>query len=192
VATDAVPREEIIQRRRDPRSVCAHEPALLHVGVPECFELRWGRIRDGPIAQSTIVPMKQAVPSYLERPLARLTTGGTPDEHVDLVQTTAVDENGGRMTIDVVEPPAEQWKSLVDEIDHRWRDVRLPSEPRLHRVPVRRNYVEEMVGQERTNVRIDQLIGRSTRGGRPDRFRTVRESGVCAAWRSVSRSVLSI
>ncbi len=118
--------------------------------------------------------MKQAVPPNLERAVARLTTGGTPDEYVDLVQTTTVDENGGRMTIDVIEPPAEQRKALVGEIDHRWRDVRLPSEPRLHRVPVRRNYVEEMVGQERTNVRIDQLIRRSTRGGRGAHARSYR------------------
>jgi hypothetical protein len=58
--------------------------------------------------------VKQAVPSHLERAVAWLTTGGTPDEYVDLVQATTVDENGGRMTIDVIEPPAKQRAGATD------------------------------------------------------------------------------
>jgi hypothetical protein len=81
------------------------------------------------------------------------------------MKATAINENRGRMTIDVIESPAEQWKSLVGEIDHRWRDVSLASEPRLHRMSVRRDYVEKMVGQERTHVCVDQLIRRRARGG---------------------------
>ena len=81
--------------------------------------------------------MKQAVTSDFERPVTGLVTGGAPDEYVDLVETSPVDEDRGGMTVDVIEPPALQWKSLVGQIDNTWRDICLSCKPRFHGVPVR-------------------------------------------------------
>jgi len=59
-----------------------------------------------------------------------------------------VREGCGRMTIDVVKPSAQQWKSLVGEVDHDRRNICLASEPRLDCVPVTLFDIEQMAGQE--------------------------------------------
>jgi hypothetical protein len=59
------------------------------------------------------------------------------------------------MTIYVVKPSAQQWESLVNEVDHDGRDVGLAGEPRLDRVPIARFNIEQMPRQERSDVRVD-------------------------------------
>jgi hypothetical protein len=67
----------------------------------------------------------------------------------------AVSERCRCPTIYVVQPPTEQWESLVDEIDYDWRDICLAREPRLDRMPIARFDIEQVTRKERTHVRVD-------------------------------------
>src|SRR6201994_4012866 len=67
-----------------------------------------------------------------------LGVGGPGDEQIDDVRAPAIDHGTDRPRIDVIEPAADQRKTLRGEIDHRRWDVELAVEPRLDRMLVGR------------------------------------------------------
>jgi hypothetical protein len=67
----------------------------------------------------------------------------------------AVSERRRCPTIYVVKPSTEQGESLVDKIDHDWRDVGLAREPRLDCMPIARFDIEQVARKKRSHVRVD-------------------------------------
>ncbi len=53
------------------------------------------------------------------------------DEQIDHVLAPLIDDRGNRLTVDIVEPAAEQRKALRGQVDDRGRDIHSAVEPRL-------------------------------------------------------------
>jgi hypothetical protein len=52
------------------------------------------------------------------------------------------------MTIHIIQPSAEQWEPLVNEIDYDWCDIGFSGEPRLNGVPIARFDIEQVARKE--------------------------------------------
>src|SRR6516225_5023913 len=95
-----------------------------------------GEIADCPEIESVLRPVAQiiALDAFGHGP-------GMPcaqmlgDEQIDDVLAPLIDDRGNRLTVDIVEPAAEQRKALRGQVDNRRRDIDPTVEPRLDRVP---------------------------------------------------------
>jgi hypothetical protein len=114
--------------------------------------------------------VKQAVPSYSERSIGGFAFPASPDEEVYGMQAPTIGESSSRMTVDVIKSAPEQRKSALGKIDHGRSDIGFAGKPGLYRVPVAGHDIQEVSGQERPDVRVDQLVSCSVGRGRvPDR-----------------------
>lgn len=102
--------------------------------------------------------MKQAVPSHRKGSAGGFPFPAAPDKKVYGMQAPTIDESRSRMTVDVIESTPEQRKSALGKIDHCRRNIGLAGKPRLYRVPVARDDIQQVPGQERSNMRVDQLV----------------------------------
>ena len=75
------------------------------------------------------------------------------DEKIDNVRAPLVDDRADGSPIDVIEPAADQREAQRRQIDHGRRCIELPVDPRVDRVPVGRQYVGQMPGLQRPQVR---------------------------------------
>ena len=83
--------------------------------------------------------------------------GGLRHEQVDDVLAPFVDHGADRARVEVIEPAADQGKTLRGEVDHRRRDVELAVEPGFYGVLVGRDHVDQMAGLQRAQMRRDDL-----------------------------------
>ena len=74
------------------------------------------------------------------------------------MRAVLIDQRRGALVLEVVGASAEQAVALRREVVHRRRDIDVPREPGLHGVPIRRFHIDEMRGQERADVRIDEIV----------------------------------
>src|SRR6202035_5204459 len=74
------------------------------------------------------------------------------DEQIDYVLAPAVDDRSHRLAVDVIEPAADQGKTLRGQIDDRRGDVELAVEPRLDGVLVAGFDVSQVAGLQRAQM----------------------------------------
>src|SRR6185437_8689928 len=86
--------------------------------------------------------------------------GDRPDEELDEVLAARVNEHRHAPSVEVVEPAAQEWKSLCHEILDRRREIKLTVEPGLHGMLVRRHDVQQMPGLKRPDMVIDECRDR--------------------------------
>ena len=77
----------------------------------------------GPVADVKAVDFAAGSP-HARRRMAR-------DEQIDDMVAAPIDQRGGGLAVDVVEPAADQREALRGQVDHRRRNVELAVEPRL-------------------------------------------------------------
>src|SRR5262245_66394372 len=70
----------------------------------------------------------------------------------DDVQPTLVHDRGDWLSREGVDAAPEEWKTRIGEIWHWRREVEFALKPRLHGVPIRRAYVDEVLGDQRVDV----------------------------------------
>src|SRR5262249_36107375 len=87
-------------------------------------QLLFCQIADGPIAEAAIAPAAD-IESLHRLHLRRAGFGARALRHeqVDDMLAAAVDHRADRTAIDIIQPAADQRKSLRAEIHHRRRDV---------------------------------------------------------------------
>src|SRR5580693_3924481 len=81
------------------------------------------------------------------------------DEQIDHMLAAAIDDRCHRLAVDVIEPAADQGKTLRGQIDDRRRDVELAVEPRLDGVLVAGFHVGQMPGLQRAQMRRHDVAG---------------------------------
>jgi hypothetical protein len=81
----------------------------------------------------------------------------SPDEDVDEVLVSAVDEGCDIVAIEVIKPPSFEWEVLLRQVlDHR-PNIHLSLKPWLDDVLVRASFVDEVFCLEGTHVSINDL-----------------------------------
>src|SRR5665213_897704 len=136
---------------RSPRRAALHRGLEL---VAEFGEFIGGEIGDGPEVQAALAPASdvEALEAFgLRR--ARLGGGGLRHEQVDDMQAAAIDDGADGAGVDVIEPAADQGKTLRGEVDHGRRHVEPAVEPGFYGVLVGRQHVGEVAGLQRAQMR---------------------------------------
>lgn len=91
-----------------------------------------------------------------------------------------IDHCGHCSIIEIVEPAADQRKTLRSQVHHSRREIQFAIEPEIHSVLISREHVRQMVGHHRTQVARDNLLGqhgllnrfsRNRRGIRPSHIK---------------------
>src|SRR5580704_16346909 len=100
--------------------------------LPEFIELAGIDVADRPQVEAALAPMADVkslhgfVLDAMDRGAQRLA-----DEQIDHVLAPVIDDRGHRLAVDVIEPAADQGKTLRGQVDDRRRNVELAVEPRL-------------------------------------------------------------
>ena len=69
-----------------------------------------------------------------------------------------VNEGRDRATVEVIEAPASQRKTVGGQVGDQRRKIELVAKPRLHRVPIGRDHVGQVIDLERTDVSGDDPV----------------------------------
>jgi len=69
-----------------------------------------------------------------------------------------IHERGGGSAIKIVETTANQRKTDRRQVDNRWREIKLPKEPRLDRVLIGRTHVEEVIAHQGSHMPVNHLL----------------------------------
>src|SRR5882757_3747339 len=103
----------------------------------ELGKLVGGEVADRPVIHAALAPAPDIESlQRLDFGGAAFGAGGLRDEQVDHMRAPPIDDGADRAGIDIIEPAADQRKTLRGEVDHRRRDVELAVEPRFYRVLV--------------------------------------------------------
>src|SRR3984893_17068700 len=138
----------MLKSSRSTRPHCALEL------LAELGQLIRREVADRPVVQSALAPAPDIESlQRLDFGGAAFGAGGLGYEQVDHMRAPPVDDGASRARIDIIEPAADQRKTLRGEIDHRRRHVELAVEPRFYRVPVGGQHVGEMSGLQGAQMR---------------------------------------
>src|SRR5205814_7174660 len=98
-------------------------------------QFRFVEIGDDAIAQSTRIAVDDRIAAmFLQIRFSDVRRG--PDEDIDEMFVAPIDERGNCATVQIIQSPADEWKTLRGEILHLRRKVQFPVEPRLDGVLV--------------------------------------------------------
>ena len=75
-----------------------------------------------------------------------------PDEDIDEMFVAPIDERSNSAAVEIIQSPADEWKTLRGEILHLRRKVQFPVKPRLNGVLIAGGNVGEMLGHQRAHV----------------------------------------
>src|SRR4051812_47233013 len=115
-------------------TLCRSTERLLPVEIRELFQIVSGNVGDGPVNHSILSPRDHVIAAL--RNLSGCSVVGRPSEEIDHMLCPAKDERGYGSSIHVIGPATSQWESLFRQILHHRREIQLPVEPGLDRVPV--------------------------------------------------------
>src|SRR5262249_60736482 len=97
----------------------------------------------------------KAVPR--ERPFCGGGTSSRPDEEIDEVLVTPIDERRDGPVFEIVEPPTKEREPVVGKVDYRRREVELAVKPWLDRVLCGGGDGSQMLNHQRAHVTPDHL-----------------------------------
>src|SRR5580693_8409591 len=128
--------------------------------LAEFIELAGIDVADHPQIEAALAPMAD-VKSLHGFVLDAVDCGAQwlADEQIDHVLAPVIDDRGHRLAVDVIEPAADQGKTLRRQVDDRRGDVELAVEPRLDGVLVAGFDVGQMAGLQRAQMRRHDVAG---------------------------------
>ena len=105
-------------------------------GADDGVELVGVDVRDHPVRHAVARPVGRPEATFLQKLRFAVFCAGRPDERIDDVGALPVDQGGGRMAVEIVDPAAEEHRARELELAHRWRKVELRREPWLDGVMI--------------------------------------------------------
>src|ERR1700730_928171 len=133
--------------------------SLLYLQIRKSPQIAVNHVGDSPEFESITNPMQNMIAVFGETLRGCIAVRfRRPNEQVDKMLITLVDERRYLPAIYIIQPTSDQAEAAVREILNWWGEFELSVKPRLNRMLIGRRNIEKVRGEQGANVTGDHFL----------------------------------